>query len=75
MAYQNPAAGAVRERGRATEESALFTAIPAAAVADVATADADGTYGAPEATLINELKTQLNTTLARMRTVGILAAS
>jgi predicted RecA/RadA family phage recombinase len=45
-----------------------------AAVADIATADADGTYGSPEATLINELKTQLNTLLAELRIAGIIAA-
>lgn len=44
-----------------------------AAVADVATADADGTYGSPEATLINELKTQLNALLADLRAAGIIA--
>jgi hypothetical protein len=44
----------------------------AAAVASVASADADATYGAPEATLINELKTQLNALLAAMRTAGLL---
>ncbi len=43
-----------------------------AAVADVATADADGTYGAPEASLINELKTQLNSLLARLRLAGVI---
>mgnify|MGYP000901228002 CR=1 FL=1 len=44
-------------------------------VADIATADADGTYGSPEATLINELKTQLNSLLAKLRTAGIIASS
>lgn len=38
-----------------------------AAVADVATANADAAYGQPEADLINELKTQLNLLLARVR--------
>lgn len=42
-------------------------------VADVATADADGTYGAPEASLINELKTQLNALLAKLRIQGLIS--
>lgn len=46
---------------------------PEAAVADVATADADSTYGAAEATLINEIKTQLNALLARLRLNGAIA--
>lgn len=46
-----------------------------AAVADVATANADGTYGSPEADLINELKTQVNALLARLRAAGIIAAA
>lgn len=46
---------------------------PQAAVADVATADADATYGAPEQNLINELKTQVNALLARLRLAGIIA--
>ncbi len=44
-----------------------------AAVADVATADSDATYGAAESTLINEMKTQLNALLARLRLAGIIA--
>jgi predicted RecA/RadA family phage recombinase len=66
----NPSAtGTVRLNGvaPATAEGAQ------AAVADIATADADGTYGAPEATLINELKTQVNALLARLRIAGIIA--
>lgn len=46
-----------------------------ATVAAVATADADGTYGAAEATLINEIKTQFNDVLAKLKTVGIIASS
>lgn len=46
---------------------------PQAAVADVATADADATYGQPEADLINELKDQVNALLAELRTAGIIA--
>ena len=46
---------------------------PQAAVADVATADADATYGQPEADLINELKDQVNALLARLRLAGIIA--
>lgn len=48
------------------------TASPAAAVADVATANADATYGQPEADLINELKTKLNATLAALRAAGLM---
>lgn len=44
-----------------------------AAVADVATADADATYGQPEADLINELKTQVNALLAKLRIAGIIS--
>jgi hypothetical protein len=39
----------------------------ATGVADVATANADATYGQPEADLINELKTKLNALLAELR--------
>jgi hypothetical protein len=35
--------------------------------ADVATANADATYGQPEADLINELKTKVNSLLAIVR--------
>lgn len=72
MAYLNAQAGLARETAAGGELGALGAAIPAAAVADVATADADGTYGAPEAALINELKVQVNALLARLRTAGIL---
>jgi hypothetical protein len=41
-------------------------------VADVATANADATYGTPERDLINELKTQLNALLASLRAAGII---
>jgi predicted RecA/RadA family phage recombinase len=44
-----------------------------AAIADVATADADATYGQPEADLINELKDQVNAILAALRAAGIIA--
>lgn len=44
-----------------------------AAVADVATADADATYGQAEADLINELKAQLNLALAALRAHGLIA--
>lgn len=47
--------------------------LPLAAVANVATANADATYGQPEADLINELKTQVNLLLARCRTIGLIA--
>ncbi len=42
----------------------------AAAVSNVATANADATYGQPEADLINELKTQVNALLAALRSAG-----
>lgn len=45
---------------------------PGAAVADVATANADATYGQPEADLINELKTKLNATLDSLRDAGVI---
>lgn len=44
-----------------------------AAVATVATADADATYGQPEADLINECKDQLNALLAELRTLNVIA--
>lgn len=43
-----------------------------AAVADVATANADATYGQPEADLINELKTKVNALLASLRAANII---
>jgi hypothetical protein len=72
MGYLNPTAGQAREATGTTETAALLTALPTAAVANVATADADATYGAPEAALINELKVQLNALLAALRTAGIV---
>jgi hypothetical protein len=45
---------------------------PGAAVADVATANADATYGQPEADLINELKTKLNALLASLRSNDVI---
>lgn len=64
MAYLDPDAGARREG---------FPA--AAAIANVATANADATYGQPEADLINELKTKLNAALAALRAAGIVSSS
>lgn len=61
MAYANPTAGA--RRGDYAE----------AAVADVATANADATYGQPEADLINELKTKLNAVLVELRKAGVIS--
>ncbi|MDG4792004.1 hypothetical protein O7626_40020 [Micromonospora sp. WMMD1102] len=43
-----------------------------AAVANVATANADATYGQPEADLINELKTKVNALLASLRAAGVI---
>ena len=44
-----------------------------AAVASVATADADATYGIEERDLINELKVQVNDLLGKLRAHGIIA--
>jgi hypothetical protein len=62
MAYKNPAAGARRADYAEVE------------VEDVATADADATYGQPEADLINELKAQLNALLAECRKAGVISS-
>ena len=51
---------------------ALQSATQAAAVADVATANADATYGQPEADLINELKTKVNALLDSLRDAQLL---
>ena len=63
MVYLDPAAGALREGG-AVEP-----------VANVATANADATYGQPEADLINELKTTVNSLLAALRAAGLMETS
>jgi hypothetical protein len=47
----------------------------AAAVDDVATADADATYGQPEADLVNEIKDQFNALLTSLRAAGLLDTS
>lgn len=47
---------------------------PAANIAAVATADADGTYGSAEADLINELKTKVNLLLVACKARGIVTA-
>lgn len=65
MAYLNPEQGAIREGEIPPME-------PAAANANVANANADATYGQPEADLINELKTQFNSLQAKLRTAGFL---
>jgi hypothetical protein len=41
-------------------------------VALVAEADADGTYGAAEADLVNELKAQLNDLLTKLANSGLM---
>lgn len=61
MVYANPTAG--KRRSDYAE----------VAVAAVATANADATYGQPEADLINELKSKLNAALVELRKAGILA--
>lgn len=60
MAYANAAAGARR---------ADYAEV---AVTDVVTANADATYGQPEADLINELKTKLNAVLVELRKAGVI---
>ncbi|WP_341719940.1 hypothetical protein QQG74_09640 [Micromonospora sp. FIMYZ51] len=50
----------------------LADATQGGAVANVATADADATYGQPEADLINELKTKVNALLASLRDAGLI---
>jgi predicted RecA/RadA family phage recombinase len=45
----------------------------AATVAAVATANADATYGSPEADLINELKAQVNAILVALKAAGLMA--
>ena len=62
MAYADPAAGKRRSKPTAT-----------VAVAAVAAANADATYGQPEADLINELKTKLNAALVELRKAGVIA--
>lgn len=64
MAYLNPAAGERREG---------FPA--AAAIADVAEADATSTYSQDTADLVNELKSKLNAALAALRAAGIVSDS
>lgn len=67
-------ANALRSAGlssaTATQEG---TVLQAATVAAVATADADATYGAPEQTLINELKAQFNALLTALQDAGVVA--
>lgn len=62
MAYLKPNAAASRAGNQGD------------AVANVATADADATYGQPEADLINELKTKVNALLAELRQAGVIAS-
>lgn len=57
------------------DKPALASATQAAAVADVASADADATYGAEEQALLNECKDQLNAALAALRAAGLMASS
>jgi len=54
------------------DKPVLADATKAAAVTNVATADADATYGQTEADLINELKTKLNAALAALRAAGLM---
>ncbi len=61
MAYLDPTRGEAREGSQA------------ATVAAVATANADATYGQPEADLINEVKVQFNALRTSLRTAGVVA--
>lgn len=61
MAYANPSAGARREDYAEVSITAS------------ATANADATYGQPEADLINELKSKLNALLVECRKAGIIS--
>lgn len=61
MSYANVAAGK-RRSGYAV-----------VAIVNVATADADATYGQPEADLINELKAKFNATLVELRKAGVIS--
>ncbi len=56
-----------------SEIADVLTNIPVTTIAAVATADADATYGSPEATLLNELKTQMNLVIAALKTAKIVA--
>lgn len=69
VAAANPSASGSVRLNEAVPSSAEG---PETAVANVATADADATYGSPEAQLINELKAQVNLILAALRAAGIL---
>lgn len=44
-----------------------------ATITNVATANADATYGQPEADLINELKAKVNALLAELRKTNVIA--
>lgn len=84
MAYLHATAGAARTTTPGVELSAVAAAIPVAAVADVAGATPAGGTGATGGaydtsghrdTLIatvGEIKTQLNSLLAKLRTAGIV---
>jgi len=61
MAYLDPAQGRMRAGTQGD------------AVANVAAANAGGTYTTAEQTLINELKTKLNALLAELRQAGVIA--
>ena len=67
-------ANALRSAGlQSATASQQGTVLQAATVAAVASADADATYGQPEADLINELKAQFNALRTALRTAGIVA--
>jgi hypothetical protein len=57
-------------KGQSTANGAVSQA---AAIAAVATADADAAYGQPEADLINELKSKVNLLLTACRNAGVMA--
>mgnify|MGYP001611310240 FL=1 len=51
----------------------LDDGVQASAIAAEATADADATFGQPEADLVNSMKVKLNAALAALRGAGIIA--
>lgn len=50
-----------------------FTLVHGAAIPTIATADADATFAQPEADLLNEVKSKLNSVLAALRSANIIA--
>lgn len=65
--------GAAGEVNFVNGAKVLDDGVQATAIAAEATADADATYGQPEADLINSIKVKLNAALAALRGAGIIA--